>query len=369
MLQLQSYSQAATVLQRRRRKERAETARQAESTHSTAQAAVADRVEPRDGHGVAATPSKQDDTIRVELIDAVPSLGTGPDRAIRAANVTIAALLLIVLSPIMLLVALAVRLTSKGPVIYRQVRVGVDRRRYRGLSPLDRRAERERRDDSRKAPGRRRVESAAPPVASERRAQSDRRDREFDRRVVQVAVSEDRRRHERRDSVKANTDRRSRIATALSDRRSWNVYGKSFVMYKFRTMRVDAETGTGAVWAQKNDPRVTPIGGFLRKTRLDELPQLINVLKGDMNIVGPRPERPPIVVNLVSSIPQYPIRQRTRPGITGLAQISHSYDQSLDDVRAKVRYDLEYLRRRSVVEDLRIMCMTPMVMFFKRTGQ
>jgi lipopolysaccharide/colanic/teichoic acid biosynthesis glycosyltransferase len=139
-------------------------------------------------------------------------------------------------------------------------------------------------------------------------------------------------------------------------------------MYKFRTMRVDAEAGTGAVWAQKKDPRVTPIGGLLRKCRLDELPQLYNVLKGDMNIVGPRPERPTIVPNLVESIAYYPIRQRTRPGITGLAQIRHSYDTSIDDVKTKVRYDLEYLRRRSVLQDLRIMVQTPLVMFFKRSG-
>ena len=146
--------------------------------------------------------------------------------------------------------------------------------------------------------------------------------------------------------------------------------GRRYRIYKLRTMVHNAEAKTGPVWAAlSGDSRITPLGKLLRKTHLDELPQLINVLKGDMNIVGPRPERPPIVVNLVSSIPQYPIRQRTRPGITGLAQISHSYDQSLDDVRAKVRYDIEYLRRRSVVEDLRIMCMTPMVMFFKRTGQ
>jgi lipopolysaccharide/colanic/teichoic acid biosynthesis glycosyltransferase len=133
-------------------------------------------------------------------------------------------------------------------------------------------------------------------------------------------------------------------------------------------MRVDAEAGSGAVWAQKKDPRVTPIGRFLRKCRLDELPQLVNVLRGDMNIVGPRPERPTIIPELVQRISHYPIRQRTRPGITGLAQIRHSYDSSIDDVIAKVRYDLEYLRTRSVMKDLRIMMQTPVVMFFKRSG-
>jgi lipopolysaccharide/colanic/teichoic acid biosynthesis glycosyltransferase len=140
-------------------------------------------------------------------------------------------------------------------------------------------------------------------------------------------------------------------------------------MYKFRTMQLDAEASTGAVWATDGDPRVTPVGRFLRACRLDELPQLYNVLKGDMNIVGPRPERPTIVVDLVNTITEYPIRQRTLPGITGLAQISQGPDGSVDDVRVKVGYDLEYLRRRSLLEDLRIMAKTPAVMFLKRTGR
>jgi lipopolysaccharide/colanic/teichoic acid biosynthesis glycosyltransferase len=142
-----------------------------------------------------------------------------------------------------------------------------------------------------------------------------------------------------------------------------------FTMYKFRTMRLDAELASGAVWAAKGDSRVTPVGRLLRACRLDELPQLYNVLKGDMNIVGPRPERPTIVVDLVNAITEYPIRQRTLPGITGLAQISQGPDGSVDDVRVKVSYDLEYLRRRSVLEDLRIMAKTPAVMFLKRTGR
>ena len=139
-------------------------------------------------------------------------------------------------------------------------------------------------------------------------------------------------------------------------------------MYKFRTMQVDAEQRTGPIWATPADPRVTLIGGLLRACRLDELPQLYNVLKGDMNIVGPRPERPTIVVDLVNAITEYPIRQRTLPGITGLAQISQAPDGSVDDVRIKIRYDLEYLRRRSILEDLRIMAKTPVVMFFRRSG-
>jgi lipopolysaccharide/colanic/teichoic acid biosynthesis glycosyltransferase len=100
-------------------------------------------------------------------------------------------------------------------------------------------------------------------------------------------------------------------------------------MYKFRTMTVNAEL-EGAVWATKNDARVTPIGGILRGTRLDELPQLVNVLKGDMTVVGPRPERPSIFMQLRKEIDSYHLRQRTRPGITGWAQINQNYDTSID---------------------------------------
>jgi lipopolysaccharide/colanic/teichoic acid biosynthesis glycosyltransferase len=144
-----------------------------------------------------------------------------------------------------------------------------------------------------------------------------------------------------------------------------DVGGKAFTMYKFRTMTVNAETN-GAVWATKNDARVTPIGGLLRGTRLDEIPQLVNVLKGDMNIVGPRPERPSIFMQLRKEIDRYHLRQRAKPGITGWAQINQNYDTSIDDVRRKVEYDLAYIERRSVVEDMRIMARTLPVMFFRK---
>jgi lipopolysaccharide/colanic/teichoic acid biosynthesis glycosyltransferase len=131
---------------------------------------------------------------------------------------------------------------------------------------------------------------------------------------------------------------------------------------------VDAEHGSGAVWAEKRDPRVTSVGRFLRQYRLDELPQLINVLRGEMNIVGPRPERPAIVRDLRESIDEYRARHRALPGITGLAQINHHYDSCLDDVRTKVVYDLEYIRRQSLWEDLKIMVKTIPVMLFRRGG-
>jgi lipopolysaccharide/colanic/teichoic acid biosynthesis glycosyltransferase len=131
--------------------------------------------------------------------------------------------------------------------------------------------------------------------------------------------------------------RQLRIGRALPDRT------EVFVMMKFRSMRVDAEAATGAVWAKKRDPRVTRIGAFLRRTRLDELPQLINVLKGDMAIVGPRPERPGFYQRLETQIPFFADRTAgLRPGITGLAQVRQGYDTCIADVRRKVAYDHAY---------------------------
>lgn len=116
-----------------------------------------------------------------------------------------------------------------------------------------------------------------------------------------------------------------------------------FWMYKFRTMRMDAESGTGAVWAKEKDPRITPVGRFLRKTRLDELPQFFNVLLGDMSLIGPRPERPGFYQKLERQIPYF--SERTwglKPGITGLAQVNQGYDRDIEDVRSKVGFDHAY---------------------------
>ena len=203
-------------------------------------------------------------------------------------NVTLAFLGLIVLTPLFLVIALAVKLTSRGPVLYRQERIGLDRR------------------DTRRG--------------------------------------------------------------ANDPRRRYDLGGKPFMIYKFRTMRNDAESTTGAIWASRGDSRVTGVGRPIRRFRLDELPQLINVLRGEMNIVGPRPERPPIFADLRENIPGYSLRQRAKPGITGWAQINHHYDESVDDVRIKLRYDLEYLRRQSAWEDLRIMLRTVPAVLLKRKG-
>jgi lipopolysaccharide/colanic/teichoic acid biosynthesis glycosyltransferase len=206
----------------------------------------------------------------------------------RTVNVVLAFIALVITSPLLLIIAIAVKFTSRGPVLYMQERVGLDPR----------------------LPG---------------RAQHN-------------------------------------------HRRTRDIGGKPFTIYKFRTMRVDAERQSGAVWAQQQDPRVTPVGRLLRQYRLDELPQFINVLRGEMNIVGPRPERPSIFAELREHIAEYPLRQRAKPGITGLAQISQNYDRSIDDVRTKVSYDLEYIRRQSLREDFRIMLKTVPVILLRRGG-
>ncbi len=163
-------------------------------------------------------------------------------------------------------------------------------------------------------------------------------------------------------------DRRSLRPGPPDERRREDIGGLPFKIYKFRSMHVNAEHLTGAVWAAREDPRVTWLGQYLRQYRLDELPQLINVIKGDMNIVGPRPERPTIFADLRREIGDYPRRQRARPGITGLAQVNQQYDTSLDDVRHKVKFDLEYIRRQGLIEDLRIMLKTIPVVLFRRGG-
>lgn len=208
-----------------------------------------------------------------------------PEGRRRLLNVAAAGLGLLVCLPLMALVALIIKLTSRGPVLFRQTRIGVERR--------------------------------------------------------------------------------SLSRAGGNTRRHFDLGGKPFTMYKFRTMSHEASNGR-QVWARPDDDRVTPVGGFLRRYRLDELPQLWNVLCGDMNIVGPRPEQPDIFVYLRERLPGYHRRQRARPGITGWAQINQGYDRSLDDVQRKLALDLEYLARQSVREDLLIMLRTLPVMLFRR---
>jgi sugar transferase (PEP-CTERM system associated) len=135
--------------------------------------------------------------------------------------------------------------------------------------------------------------------------------------------------------------------------------GRIFTVHKFRTMKVNAEAETGPVWAAKNgDPRVTPIGHWLRRTRLDELPQLWNILKGDMSLVGPRPERPEFVSDLLRQIPYYQQRHTVRPGLTGWAQVRYTYGASTEDALQKLQYDLFYIKNLSLALDMFIMLST-----------
>ncbi len=137
-------------------------------------------------------------------------------------------------------------------------------------------------------------------------------------------------------------------------------FGKPYTMYKFRTMVADAEKATGPVWAQENDPRITPLGRWMRKTRIDELPQLFNVLKGEMSFVGPRPERAHFVDQFKKQIPLYTRRLNVRPGITGWAQVKWKYDASLEDVKEKTKYDLFYVENMSLRMDFKILFNTIM---------
>jgi sugar transferase (PEP-CTERM system associated) len=197
----------------------------------------------------------------------------GPARRIakRSFDVASSALLLLIASPVMLLTALAIKLDSRGPVFYRQERVGLG--------------------------------------------------------------------------------------------------GRTFQCVKFRSMGTDAESDGVARWATKNDSRVTRVGAFIRKTRIDELPQLISVLKGEMSIVGPRPERPEFVAKLKGQIPFYDLRHGVKPGVTGWAQVRYSYGASLEDARRKHQFDLYYLKNNTLLMDLQILVETVTVVLFREGAQ
>jgi exopolysaccharide biosynthesis polyprenyl glycosylphosphotransferase len=189
----------------------------------------------------------------------------------RLLDVVVASVGLIVAMPVMLLVAIAVRLTSPGPAMYRQQRVGLD--------------------------------------------------------------------------------------------------GRLFTIQKFRSMRQDAEANTGATWAARNDNRITRVGLFLRRTRLDELPQLWNVLIGDMSFVGPRPERPEFVTTLTQQIPFYRQRHVIRPGLTGWAQVRYSYGASVEDALEKLQYDLYYIKHLSIAFDVLVILATIKTVLLRRGAQ
>jgi lipopolysaccharide/colanic/teichoic acid biosynthesis glycosyltransferase len=170
----------------------------------------------------------------------------------------------------------------------------------------------------------------------------------------QVRVGRNRRIGDRRSSPTNHAGPRDRRD---GDRRASRNHGRPFRIYKFRTMVVNAEE-YGPQWSSRNDPRITPVGRFLRLTRIDETPQFLNVLRGDMSLIGPRPERPYFVDQFAESIPHYRERLRVRPGITGQAQVTLDYDSTIDDVKKKLDQDLEYVRRRTIWTDLRILLRT-----------
>ena len=202
----------------------------------------------------------------------------------RSLNMVVAVIGIVLTAPLMVLIGTAIKLTSRGPVIFRQHRIGIDRRTH---------------DQARSV--------------------------------------------ERRDEDRG---------------------GRVFTMYKFRTMY--HRKGEFQVWTRPDDPRITPVGRVLRRSRLDELPQLFNVLKGDMNVVGPRPEQPRIFQRLANRFGAYRNRQRVLPGITGMAQVQLPPDQNLEDVRRKVDMDLAYIQKKSFWTDVKIMFSTVRVLLFPR---
>jgi exopolysaccharide biosynthesis polyprenyl glycosylphosphotransferase len=141
--------------------------------------------------------------------------------------------------------------------------------------------------------------------------------------------------------------------------------GRSFMLLKFRSMRVDAEAGGLPRWAARGDARVTRVGAFIRSTRIDELPQLLNVLRGDMSLVGPRPERPHFVEQLAELIPFYDKRSYVKPGLTGWAQVNYPYGASVEDAREKLAYDLYYVKNRGLFLDLLVLLATVRVILFR----
>ena len=209
----------------------------------------------------------------------------------RTLDIVMSLVALTLASPILLLAAILVKLTSRGPVFFAQERVGLDRRHD-------------------------------------------------DRRNSGDVFGADQRRKQRRVLIN---------------------FGKPFTIYKLRTMVADAESPGRPMWAKKADPRITGIGRVLRMTRIDELPQFVNVLQGQMSIVGPRPERQYFMGKIEKDLPEFQLRLRTKPGITGLAQVELGYTNSDEGLRDKLQFDLEYIRRLNAWTDFKILFKTVFV--------
>jgi len=173
---------------------------------------------------------------------------------------------------------------------------------------------------------------------------------------TQVRVGVNRRKHRPLQHKRVGVNQKLK-----RDRRREDHFGRPFRVVKFRTMIQNAEKATGPVWAVKNDSRITRLGAFMRKARLDEIPQFWNILRGDMSLVGPRPERPSFVRDLQHQVNDYNRRLDVKPGLTGLAQVENGYDSSVASVVEKVRFDLQYIRGWSVWSDVRILLKTVVV--------
>ncbi len=206
----------------------------------------------------------------------------------RFLDIILSAIAICIFIPFFILIPLIIKLESKGPIIYKQLRVGKNRRRG---------------DD-------------------------------WNSRLLYHSSSHS------------------------FDRRKTNLHGQPFHLYKFRSMYQDAELRTGPVWASRNDPRITHVGRILRATHLDEIPQLFNVLKGEMSLVGPRPERPCFVVEFAEVFQNYTDRFQIKPGITGSAQIYNGYDTCLSDVKTKLSYELDYIKHGSIFFDIKLIFIT-----------
>ncbi|HET6348295.1 MAG TPA: sugar transferase [Candidatus Krumholzibacteria bacterium] len=206
----------------------------------------------------------------------------------RAKDIAISLFGLIIFSPVMIAAAIAVKVTSPGPVFYRQERIGINRRRG-------------------------------------------------DRRRIDFDIDHEQRRRDRRVLVN---------------------FGRPFTIYKFRTMVMDAERGAPPMWAKENDPRITGVGRVMRRSRIDELPQFLNVLRGDMSIVGPRPERAYFIGRIEKELPDFHLRLRAKPGITGLAQVRLGYTNTDEGLRQKLQMDLEYIHTLGIWTDIKILWRT-----------
>jgi lipopolysaccharide/colanic/teichoic acid biosynthesis glycosyltransferase len=206
----------------------------------------------------------------------------------RIFDIVVASIALALVSPVMLVAALVIRLDSRGPIFFKQERIGLNRRR------MNRRAE--------------------------------------------------------------SADTGANVRSGSERRRASNA-GRPFMIYKFRTMVQDAEKG-GPRLACDNDPRITRAGRFMRKTRIDELPQFINVIRGDMSFIGPRPERSFYINQVKREVPEFTMRLMVKPGITGLAQVENGYTKTIGEMKSKLFYDLKYIANLSLTQEIRILFKT-----------